>query len=934
MSMNNSIIKEAKHYAQDLELPVIPICSPDHRYVTERHEKVCNNPGKTPLIKNWTTWNKTTESNIEKWQKRFKTFNIGIPLGEASGLIRVDIDGGEDGMKLLEQITGGEDLPSTWEFETPSGGLGMLYSIPKELLGKVKLEKYYIRNKDKEHVECALLGEGQQTVLPPSKHKNGGEYKWLEGHSPDEIDIKEAPECLIRHMIKKQEQASNIIYGETKKKAEEVLQNLSNKCAKFREILYEQKYGLLDEESWFRWVCVLVNIGEYKAAMYFSTLSSKHNKRSETRIEEKIKEVESKPIGPTRCINLGCGENEIFSCFGKFNINEENEIINSPAAFLINKGDNIKEKIEKAKKQLNEMLIKLTEDKYAFMEKESMANIILLYEEEKAEAMRIIEKISKISGMKQSEIKQEIKRFQQKQLEAQEKAIAKAKEKLTKIGFIFDKKGNFKKINGNIFAKHIKEHLDLLIFNEDTFYEYKDNVWKKISYLALSRKLRDLLHKYIDNIWSLELEEQYLEPLKREVDYVNEMNTHREYINLKNGLLNLHTFKLEKHRKDIYSSIQIPINYNPSADCPRFKAYLKDIFNGDNERIMLVQEILGYCLTAETKAQKGFIFLGEGSNGKSVLCDLMYHLYGKENISSVSMKDLSNSFARYNLVNKTVNISTENEIDSKGLDTQYLKAITTGDIIFAEEKYRQGISFRPFCKLIFALNKLPYSKDKSYGFIRRLIILLFDAKYELELSERDKKNPKIKKADPNLLDKLLEELDGILNFALEGLKRLRKNNYRFTQSKVSNKVLEDYKEEINVVLQFIRENIEEASNRERIVRGEIRKRFDEWCKDNRHKGAIDMNSRKFWAEFRKALDSERIFYSEGKSNGRDYFYGIRLLPKKKSELEGYLDEELEKPKKPIAEIEAPFKIAELFAEDEYCEEIEEKVEDNSQVNAS
>lgn len=934
MNKYNSAIESAKYYARSLRLPVIPLCYPDHRHVGENHKKICGNPGKVPLIKDWITWETTSEEDIEKWIKRFTDFNIGLPLGEVSGLIRVDIDGGEDGMKLLHKITGGADLPSTWEFETPSGGLGMLYGIPEELIGKVRLKKYCLQNNDKEHVECALLGEGQQTVLPPSIHKNGGTYNWLDGHSPDEIAVAEAPQCLIRHMAKGSKKADNIIYGEAKGKAEEVLRKLSDKCSKFNEVLNEQKHGSLDEETWFRWTCVLINIGEHKAAKYFSQLSSKHNERSEGRIDSKIKELENKPMGATRCMNLGCGENDVFSCFGKYNINKDDEITNSPAAILTSKENSTKAKVEKAKKLLESKFAEFTDDKYGYMENEIIENITLLEMEEPAEAMRMIEKISRISNIKQSHIKKELNQFYKKQQEAQERAIAKAKKKLIKIGFKFDKKGNFKGINGNIFAKHINEFLDLSIFNEDTFYEYKDNVWKEIKYLALSRKLRDFLHKYIDNIWSLKLEEAYLEPLKREIDYVKEMNTHREYINVKNGLLNLNTYKLEKHRKDIYSSIQIPITYDPLADCPEFKAFLNDIFWGDTERIMLVQEIMGYCLTSETKAQKGFIFVGEGSNGKSVLCDIMYHLYGAENISSVSMKDLNNSFSRYNLLNKTVNISTENEIDSRGLDTQYLKAITTGDIIFAEEKYKQGVSFRPFSKLVFAANKLPYSRDKSYGFIRRLVLVLFDAKYKLELKEADKNNPKVKQADSDLTDRLLKELDGIFNFALEGLKRLRKNGYRFTQSKVSNRVLESYKEEINVVLEFIRANIVADNKQSRVVRGEIRNRFDSWCEDNRHKGAKEMNSRKFWEEFRKALENEGINFSKSKSNGKDYFQGIKLTSRLVSEAGEYLDDITDKLNKPLKKKNESSNLSKLFGKAEDSEETEEKLEAHSQDKAS
>ena len=68
--------------------------------------------------------------------------------------------------------------------------------------------------------------------------------------------------------------------------------------------------------------------------------------------------------------------------------------------------------------------------------------------------------------------------------------------------------------------------------------------------------------------------------------------------------------------------------------------------------------------------------------------------------------------------------------------------------------------------LLFSCNNIPKNYgDRSEGFYRRLIIIRFDHAV-----------PENKK-DPDLLDKLRLEADGIFLFALEGLKRLIKNRY-------------------------------------------------------------------------------------------------------------------------------------------------------------
>lgn len=182
------MIEEAKQLIE-LGLPIIPVCSHDHKHSTSMHVERCKCPGKTPLIKGWQEHNHTTVADLQSWLASFKTFNIGLPLGDASGYCGIDVDG-EEGVRLLMEMSKG-DLPATWEFTTGAGNR-LIYALPEGL----KTKKFK-QTGDGAHQECALLCTGQQTVLPPSVHYTGRVYEWVEEHSPWDLDCAEAPKWLI-----------------------------------------------------------------------------------------------------------------------------------------------------------------------------------------------------------------------------------------------------------------------------------------------------------------------------------------------------------------------------------------------------------------------------------------------------------------------------------------------------------------------------------------------------------------------------------------------------------------------------------------------------------------------------------------------------------------------------------------------------------------
>jgi putative DNA primase/helicase len=283
---------------------------------------------------------------------------------------------------------------------------------------------------------------------------------------------------------------------------------------------------------------------------------------------------------------------------------------------------------------------------------------------------------------------------------------------------------------------------------------------------------------------------------------------------------------------------------------------------------------MGYCLSNSVEAHKMWFFLGGGSNGKSVLCDVLTDLVGGiENISTVSLSRFGSPFALAHIKDKTMNIATENEVN-RTLNTQTIKAISSGDPIQIEEKFKTPLSYRPRTKLIFSLNNMPRIKDLSEGLGRRLDIVPFKIRFV-----RNPKFPNERKLIPNIKRRFQKERKGIFAFAIEGLKRLQKNKYAFSDCPV----VEEQREKIgrpgNLCDGFAMmclevddaddweykkkkggEKILISKHKTRTKTGELFASFIGWCLKNEHeKEAKSMSMKIFLKDFRATLQNRYDF---------------------------------------------------------------------------
>src|SRR3990167_5369436 len=341
--------------------------------------------------------------------------------------------------------------------------------------------------------------------------------------------------------------------------------------------------------------------------------------------------------------------------------------------------------------------------------------------------------------------------------------------------------------------KYIASHKENRIFSRGDFYGYKDGVWLKLD--IVRKELWNLSTKngstanaaYVGSVLDY-LREHYRQP-----DDLFDNNP--DLICLKNGVLNLSTMKFDKHSPDHYFTSQLGFNYDKNAKCPLWRKFVSQVLTttdgkSDQSMIDFIQEAFGYSLTASVEHEISFWMIGEGANGKSTMLYILGRLAGSSAIHlSLGMLDRD----RYQLADiggKRIVICTE--APETTVAHTVLKQIISGDPMNVRAIRGHPFVINPTAKVWWAMNNSPRVEDTSEGFWRKMKVIPFNKSFELR--ERDKR----------LRFKLAEELPGIFNWALEGLRRLE-NDGAFTDSDQIDDATVQYRSESNLAKEFLDE---------------------------------------------------------------------------------------------------------------------------------
>ncbi len=243
--------------------------------------------------------------------------------------------------------------------------------------------------------------------------------------------------------------------------------------------------------------------------------------------------------------------------------------------------------------------------------------------------------------------------------------------------------------------------------------------------------------------------------------------TNQNLVCVNNGILDIENFDLKKHTSDMIFTQKIDSDYKPDSDCPKIKQFLKDILSEDD--IPILQEFIGYCLYRKSFIKKALILVGDKNTGKTTLINLLVKFIGEDNTSGVSLHDIMyNKFSVSRMENKLLNFY--DDLSFKDIkDTGRFKIITGGGYISAEKKFGESFEFMNYAKLVFATNKIAAVEDtEDLAYYDRWIILFFENVFDDNNESTNKR----------IIDELTtkKELDGMLVWALEGLKKVLVNN--------------------------------------------------------------------------------------------------------------------------------------------------------------
>jgi len=375
--------------------------------------------------------------------------------------------------------------------------------------------------------------------------------------------------------------------------------------------------------------------------------------------------------------------------------------------------------------------------------------------------------------------------------------------------FLFDK-----------FATYIKNNNHIIRINNQ-LHQYKNGI-----YVSGQSEIEATMIKHIPQLNRAKRTEvlSYIDLLIQE----NTPTTGAYMIAFRNGLLNIIDDSFVPFSPEHVITNMIDWDYNPNAgaseDAKLVDQTMDKITCGDGSLRKLLEEAIGYCMFRRNELGKAFILTGTGSNGKSTFLNMLKHMLGKRNISSLDLKKLDDRFSTVMLFGKLANIGDDIS-DEFVTDASTFRKIVTGESIDAEQKGQPKFEFDPYVKLFFSANNIPrMGKGRdSAAILRRLIIIPFNAKF----------SPSDPDFVPFISDKLKtqEAMEYFILLGIQGLKRVLENR-KFTESEKVQRELEEYEEANNPILGFIKECEIEEMNIENEPTSDVYKRYHEYCLAN------------------------------------------------------------------------------------------------------
>lgn len=267
-----------------------------------------------------------------------------------------------------------------------------------------------------------------------------------------------------------------------------------------------------------------------------------------------------------------------------------------------------------------------------------------------------------------------------------------------------------------------------------------------------------------------------------------------------NGYLDVDTLdagmvELIEPSPELFTLANLAYAYDPDATCPQWLEFLDQILGDDPDKILLLQEWFGLCVTPDMSYEKFMMFRGRRRSGKGTTLEMLRAVVGPKQVASSSFKKLGERFGRQPLVGKLCAFMSEARL-TRNTDSmaalESLLAITGQDAVNVDRKNLTEIpDHKLMCRFTIAVNELPSLPDYAQALEPRLLILDFAETFE-------------GREDWGLKRRLPTEAPGVALWALVGLQRLREKGV-FTTPKSSDTIAREFRRITSPVVEFVEE---------------------------------------------------------------------------------------------------------------------------------
>lgn len=289
------------------------------------------------------------------------------------------------------------------------------------------------------------------------------------------------------------------------------------------------------------------------------------------------------------------------------------------------------------------------------------------------------------------------------------------------------------------------------------------------------------------------------------------------HLNVTNGVLDLASGTLHEHSPEFFSTIQSAASYRPGVVPYEWLEFLEEAIPDAEERKRL-QQFAGLCLTGDTSPQRALLLVGEGGTGKSTFTRILSTVLGSLATGSALENIKDGSFLVGTLVGKRMCVVSELQ---RNVDWLPFKRITGEDKIAVDVKNKTPYTIKLDAKLVILSNVVPLLGDDATNtsLMRRFLPVAF--------------NVKPLRPDPFLESRLSapDELAGVLNWMIDGLRSLQANTMQFPGDGLSS-LTREIVEESNKVIEFLRDRCEPGGE---VKSAELYAAYEDWCFKTRHR---------------------------------------------------------------------------------------------------